>query len=74
MVILILFLMVQHSVSEFRESFAPAFCVTVYKYQGGTISTPYNIYDVEKMDKKQLYTALSRTTLLNHIDTTQLNF
>ena len=61
--------------SEFRESFIPAFCVTVYKYQRGTISTPYNIYDVEKMDKKQLYTALSRTTELNHIhlDTTKLN-
>ena len=39
--------------SEFRVSFIPSFCVTVYKYQGGTISTPYNIYDVEKMDKKQ---------------------
>ena len=61
--------------SEFRESFIPSFCVTVYKYQGGTKSTPYNIYDVEKMDKKQLYTALSRTTELNHVhlDTTKLN-
>ena len=61
--------------SEFRESFIPSFCVTVYKYQGGTISTPYNIYDVEKMDKKQLYTALSRTKELNHVhlDTTKLN-
>ena len=34
--------------SEFRESFIPAFCVTVYKYQEGTISTPYNIYDAKK--------------------------
>ena len=61
--------------SEFCESFIPAFCVTVYKYQGGTISTPYNINDVEKMDKKQLYTALSRTTELNHVhlDTTKLH-
>ena len=61
--------------SEFGQSFIPAFCVTVYKYQGGTISTPYNIYDVEKMDEKQLYTALSRTTELNHVhlDTTNLN-
>ena len=61
--------------SQFRESFIPAFCVTVYKYQGGTIRTPYNIYDVEKMDKKQLYTALSRTTELNHVhlDTKKLN-
>ena len=39
---------------EFRESFIPSFCVTAHKYQGGTISNPYNIYDVEKMDKKQL--------------------
>ena len=23
--------------SEFRESFIPSFCVTVYKYQGGTL-------------------------------------
>ena len=61
--------------SEFRESFIPAFCVRVYKYQGGTISTPYNIHDVEKMDRKQIYTALSRTTELNHVhlDTTKLN-
>lgn len=36
--------------SEFSESFIPAFCVTVYKYQGGTIDEHYNIYDVEKMD------------------------
>ena len=38
--------------SEFRESFIPAFCVTVYKYQGSTITEPYNIYDADKMDKK----------------------
>ena len=59
--------------SEFRESFIPAFCVTVYKYQGSTITEPYNIYDAEKMDKKQLYTALSRTTKLDHIHLTKLN-
>lgn len=53
--------------SEFRESFIPAFCVTVYKYQGGTINKHYNIYDVNRMDKKQLYTALSRTTKLEYI-------
>ena len=59
--------------SEFRESFIPAFCVTVYKYHGSTITEPYNIYDAEKMDKKQLYTALSRTTKLDHIHLTKLN-
>ena len=55
----------EHSV--FAESFIPAFCVTVYKYQGGTINKPYNIFDVHKMDKKQLYTSLSRTTNLEYI-------
>ena len=55
----------EHSV--FAEPFIPAFCVTVYKYQGGTINKPYNIFDVEKMYKKQLYTALSRTTNLEYI-------
>ena len=55
----------EHNV--FAESFIPAFCVTVYKYQGGTINKPYNIFDVEKMDKKQLYAALSRTTNLEYI-------
>ena len=54
-------------IKEFSESFIPSFCVTVYKYQGADINEPYNIYDVNKMDKKQLYTALSRTTKLEYI-------
>ena len=52
---------------EFAKSFIPGFCVTVYKYQGAEINEPYNIYDVNRMDKKQLYTALSRTTKLEYI-------
>ena len=52
---------------EFSESFISSFCVTVYKYQGGTIKEPYKVYDVNRMDKKQLYTALSRTTKLEYI-------
>lgn len=55
----------EHSV--FAESFIQAFCVTVCKYQGGTIKKPYNISDVEKMNKKQLYTALPRRTNLDYI-------
>ena len=53
--------------SEFRDSFIPAFCCTVYKYQGGTIERPYNIYDANQMDREQMYTALSRTTKLEYI-------
>ena len=60
-----------YDLSEFSHSFIPAFCVTVYKYQGADINENYNIYDVRLMDKKQLYTALSRTTKFEYI---HLNF
>ena len=52
---------------EFSESFIPSYCVTVYKYQGASIDEPYNVYDVNRMDKNQLYTALSRTTKFHYI-------
>ena len=42
--------------NRFGESFIPAFCCTVYKYQGADIKEHYNILDVNQMDKKQLYT------------------
>ena len=41
----------------FHESFIPRFCVTVYKYQGADIKEPYNVYDVNRMDKNN-YTQL----------------
>ena len=53
--------------SKFRQCFIPAFCSAVYKYQGADIDEHYNIYNVNRMDKKQLYTALSRTTKLEYI-------
>ena len=53
--------------SKFRRCFIPAFCSTVYKYQAADIDEHYNIYNVNRMDKKQLYTALSRTTKLEYI-------
>ena len=63
------------SYDEFRESFIPAFCVTVHRCQGGTINTHYSISNVNKLDKKQLRTALSRTTKLKyiHLDNNKLN-
>ena len=62
-------------IGKFAQSFIPAFCCTVYKYQGADISEPYNIYNVNRMDKKQLYTALSRTTKFEyiHLNTKALN-
>ena len=53
--------------NEFRESFLPNFCNTVYKYQGGKIDEHYNIWDTHKMDIKETYTSLSRTTKLEYI-------
>ena len=53
--------------NDFRQSFIPAFCCTVYKYQGADIKENYNILDVNRMDKKQLYTCLSRTTKFEYI-------
>ena len=53
--------------NTFRQCFIPSFCVTVYKYQGADINEPFNIYDVNLMDKKQLYTAMSRTTRFDYL-------
>lgn len=62
-------------ISKFAQSFIPAFCCTVYKYQGADINEPYNIYNVNRMDKKRPYTALSRTTKFEyiHLNTSALN-
>ena len=56
-----------YGIGVFASTFIPAFCVTVYKFQGADIDENYNIHDVGLMDKKQLYTALSRTTRLEYI-------
>lgn len=53
--------------NDFRQSFIPAFCCTVYKYQVADIDEHYNILDVNRMDKKQLHTCLSRTTKFEYI-------
>ena len=53
--------------SKFNRCFIPAFCCTVYKYQGAEIDEHYDVYNVNRMDKNQLHTALSRTTKLEYI-------
>ena len=50
------------SIDDFRKKFNLAFCIIVYKYQGAEIDQHYNIFDTEAMNKKQIYTSLSRTT------------
>ena len=55
------------NLNEFRENFLPNFCNTVYKNQGGKIDEHYNIWDTHRMDVKEMYTSLSRTTKLEYI-------
>ena len=55
------------SLDDFRKKFNLVFCITVYKYQGAEIDQHYNIFDTEAMNKKQLRTALSRTTKFKYI-------
>lgn len=53
-----------------KSWFSPTYALTVYKYQGGEIKEPYNIFDVEKMTANELYVAISRCKKLDdvHID------
>ena len=66
---------VEFDLKTFSRCFIPSFCVTAHKCQGADIDEPYNIYDVNRMDKKLLYTALSRTTKFEyiHLDNKDLN-
>ena len=41
--------------NEFRESFIPSFCLTVYKYQGANIDEPYNLILWIKNSRTPLY-------------------
>jgi len=53
--------------NEFKNLFEPCYAATVYKFQGKTIKEEYNIYDVEKMTFREMYTALSRATKMENI-------
>ncbi|MCP4501053.1 MAG: GIY-YIG nuclease family protein [Deltaproteobacteria bacterium] len=47
---------------EFGEYFVVAFAFTNHKVQGITIKEPFNIYEWDKMTKRERYTAYSRTS------------
>jgi RNA polymerase subunit RPABC4/transcription elongation factor Spt4 len=59
----------QVPVSDFEKNgnFVDGFCDSVFCYQGRTIREPYNIYDVPKMSRQDLYVTLSRFTTEDHI-------
>lgn len=55
-------------IDMFRSNFIVNYCMIVYKTQGGTIDEPYSILDASFMDKKQLYTALSRARAKSQVE------
>lgn len=50
-----------------KPHFDYAFCMTVHKFQGSEIKEDYCIYEIERMDKKLLYTALTRGASLDKV-------
>lgn len=52
---------------RFGYYFLPAFCCTTHKFQGSTIEGEYNIYETHLMDKKLIYTAITRGTKFSNI-------
>lgn len=59
--------LIEFDFAHFASTFEPLFCQTVYKYQGSTISDDYNIYDVNTMSKRELYTSMSRCKSLKNV-------
>lgn len=57
----------EFTISEFRKSFIPAYAITTYKYQGDSIDTDYNIWEVNQMSANEFGTAIGRTTNLKYI-------
>lgn len=57
--------------SELIKNFNPYYAITVHKAQGDTFDFPFTIYEyryLAKMGKSFIYTALSRSTKLSHIN------
>jgi len=52
---------VAYNKTQFAYYFVVAYACTNHKIQGLTISVPFNIYEWQKMDTRERYTAYSRT-------------
>lgn len=59
-------MVIKISHSEFKF-FDLAYCITIYKSQGSTYDFPYTIYEYDLLDKKNKYTAFSRSTKRENI-------
>lgn len=55
------------SYGDFKHFFDYAFCRTIHKAQGITLSGKYVVHDVNSMSKNLMYTALTRGTCLANV-------
>lgn len=55
------------SFEDLLNNFDYGYCMTVHRMQGDEINEDYNIYEVEKMSKELLYTAIGRGKKLSQI-------
>jgi hypothetical protein len=49
-------------VADFQKSFVVAYAMTVHKSQGATFNFKFSIWETSRMDRRMLYTAVTRTT------------
>jgi ATP-dependent exoDNAse (exonuclease V) alpha subunit len=62
---------IELAIKDFQKNVFIAYATTVHKSQGETINEPYTIYEWDRMYKQMKYTALSRTTDIEHINIVQ---
>lgn len=53
---------------HFETAFLPAYAMTIHKSQGSTYKEPYRIHEIKDLDKRLLYTALSRTSDIKFVN------
>lgn len=51
-----------------NSNFDYGYALSVYKYQGSSINEKYNIVNTEDMNKRELYTAMSRATNFDNLN------
>lgn len=58
---------IEFTFKGFVEHFVPAYCMTNHKIQGLTVKENFNIYEWDKMTRREQYTAYSRCTNGNNV-------
>ena len=59
--------LVEFTFSEVKKNFVPCYAMTIHCSQGQTFTNNYTIHEINKLDSRLLYVALSRSKKLNQI-------